>query len=145
VAGDRALGHFTHEKNPVAAAAGLATLKFIEDEGLLARVQTLGEQTLRRLRDMKERHPLIGEARGLGLMLGIELTRDSATKQRATDEAERVMYACLEAVLNFKITMGNILTLTPPLTVTDAEMDKALAILEKAISEVEAAKAPISS
>jgi 4-aminobutyrate aminotransferase len=129
----------------VAAAAGLATLKFIEDEGLLARVQTLGEQTLRRLRDMKERHPLIGEARGLGLMLGIELTRDSATKQRATDEAERVMYACLEAGLNFKITMGNILTLTPPLTVTDAEMDKALAILEKAISEVEAAKAPISS
>jgi 4-aminobutyrate aminotransferase len=78
---------------------------------------------------------LIGNARGLGLMLGLELTLDSG--QRATAEAERVMYACLEAGLNFKVTMGNILTLTPPLTITDAEMETALAILEKAISQAE--------
>jgi len=137
VAGDRALGHFTHEKSPVAAAAALATLQFIEEENILHHVRTLGEKTLQRLREMKDHHPLIGDVRGLGLMLGVELTRDRTTMQRAEDEAERVMYACLEAGLNFKVTMGNILTLTPPLTITDAEMDTAMAILDKAIGEVE--------
>jgi 4-aminobutyrate aminotransferase len=138
VAGDRALGHFTHEKSPVASAAALATLKFIEDEGLLKRVQILGARTLARLEEMKARHPLIGDVRGLGLMIGIELTRDRATMQRADTEAERVLYACLEAGLSFKVTMGSILTLMPPLIITDAEMDKALSIIERAIADVEA-------
>ncbi len=86
---------------------------------------------------MAQRHPLIGDIRGLGLILGVELLKDRATLAPAADEAERVMYACLRGGLNFKVTQGNILTLTPALTLTQAEMDQALAILEPAIAEIE--------
>jgi 4-aminobutyrate aminotransferase len=141
VAADRALGHFTHEKSPVGAAAALATLQYIEDEKLVQRAQTLGAETLTRLREMMSRHSLIGDVRGLGLALGVELTRDRATMARATDEAERVLYNCLDAGLSFKVTMGSTLTLYPPLTISDSEMASALQILESAIGKVEDSKA----
>ena len=69
----------------------------------------------------------------LGLLLGVELVKDRGTRQRASDEAERVMYRALRKGLNFKVSMGNVLTLTPPLTVTRAEMDEALSILEESL------------
>ena len=75
--------------------------------------------------------------RGLGLFLGIELVKDRETRERASDAAEAVMYAALSRGLSFKTTMGNILTLTPALTITRPEMDQALAILEECIAEVE--------
>jgi len=130
IAADKALGHYTHEKNPVACAAGLATLQVIEEENLVAHARQLGEYALGSLREMAGRHSLIGEVRGLGLLLGAELLQDRDTLEPARDESEIIMYAALQRGLNFKITMGNILTLTPALTITQAEMDQALAILE---------------
>jgi 4-aminobutyrate aminotransferase len=137
IAQHTALGHYTHEKNPVACAAGLATLHVIEEEGLIEHARTLGQYAKDRLQEMAQRHPLIGDIRGLGLILGVELLKDRATLAPATDEAERIMYSALRSGLNFKVTMGNILTLTPALTLKQAEMDQALAILERAIGEVE--------
>ena len=137
VAADRALGHYTHEKNPVLCAAALATIGYIEKHALVDHARTLGRDTLARLKEMQTRHPLIGDVRGLGLFLGIELVKDRRTRERAVDEAEAVMYAALSRGLSFKTTMGNILTLTPPLTITAEEMDRALAILEACIEEVE--------
>jgi 4-aminobutyrate aminotransferase len=67
--------------------------------------------------------------------MGIELVEDRATKARAYDAAERVMYAALERGLSFKLTMGNIITLCPPLTVTEAQMSHAFDILEECIAE----------
>ena len=133
---DRALGHYTHEKNPVACAAGLATLECLEEDGLLENARVLGEHALRRIDQMKARYPMVGGGRGLGLLLGIELVKDRQTRERACDAAERVMYRALEKGLSFKVTMGNVLTLTPPLTITRAEMDRALDILEQCIAEV---------
>ena len=130
VAGEKALGHYTHEKNPVAAAAALATIDFIESSDLLRHVNELSAYTLERLRAMKHTQPLIGDVRGLGLLLGVELVKDGATNEPARAEAERTMYEALARGLNFKITMGNILTLTPALTISRAEMDEALGILE---------------
>jgi 4-aminobutyrate aminotransferase len=86
---------------------------------------------------MKERYPVIGDVRGLGLFLGIELVKDRQTRERASDEAEAVMYAALSKGLSFKLTMGNIIALTPALTITRKEMDKALDIVEECIVEVE--------
>jgi 4-aminobutyrate aminotransferase len=137
VAAERALGHYTHEKNPVLCAAALATIEYIETHGLVAHARDLGRYSLDRLKEMQERHPLIGDVRGLGLFLGIELVKDRQTRERATDEAEAVMYAALSRGLSFKTTMGNILTLTPALTITRPEMDQALAIIEKCIADVE--------
>ncbi len=137
VAADRALGHYTHEKSPVGCAAALATIEYIERHNLVAHARDLGKYSLDRLHEMMERHPLIGDVRGLGLFLGIELVKNRDTRERAGDEAEAVMYAALSRGLSFKTTMGNILTLTPALTITKKEMDKALNIIEACIAEIE--------
>jgi len=140
VAADKALGHYTHEKNPLACAAGLATLQIVEGEKLAERSRSLGAHALERMRAMARRHPLIGEVRGLGLLMGIELLPDRQRLACATDQAEQIMYRALSRGLNFKVTMGNILTLTPALTISQAELDQAFAILDDCISEVEAAR-----
>jgi 4-aminobutyrate aminotransferase len=137
IAGDRALGHYTHEKNPVACAAALATIQQIEDHDLAGSAHRLGQHALARMAQMKERHALVGDVRGLGLLLGIELVKDRRTKERALDEAEAVMYCALSRGLSFKLTMGNILTLTPALTITRQEMDRALDIVEACLGQVE--------
>ncbi len=136
IGGERALGHYTHEKSPVACAAALATLTYIEEEGLLENAKTIGRYALERMQTMQETYSLIGDVRGVGLMLGLELVKDRVSKARATDEAERIMYNALSKGLSFKLTMGNILTLTPPLTITQPEMGQALDILTKCLDEV---------
>jgi 4-aminobutyrate aminotransferase len=137
VAADRAMGHYTHEKSPVGCAAALATINYIENHNLVAHARKLGQHALERLNEMKNRHPVIGDVRGLGLFLGIELVKDRQTRERAFDEAEAVMYAALSKGLSFKVTMGNIITLTPALTITRKEMDNALDIIEGCIAEIE--------
>jgi len=137
VAGDRALGHYTHEKSPVGCAAALATIDYIEKHHLAEHASELGRHALARMNEMKERHPLIGDVRGIGLFLGIELVKDRSTHERASDEAEAVMYAALSKGLSFKLIMGNIITLTPALIITKDEMDKALDIIEECIAKVE--------
>src|SRR5207247_8350118 len=127
-----------HEKNPVACTAGLATLQVIEDEQLVERSRVLGDAALERMRSMASRHPLIGEVRGLGLLLGIELLRDRNSFASATDEAEEVMYGALRRGLSFKVTMGNILTLTPALTISQSELNQAFDILESCLGDIEA-------
>ena len=73
--------------------------------------------------------------RGRGLLLGVELVKDRATKEPDNELAETVLYRALDRGLSFKTTMGNVLTLTPPLIVTEAEMMRALDIVEEAIAE----------
>jgi 4-aminobutyrate aminotransferase len=137
VAAHRALGHYTHEKSPVGCAAALATIDYIEKHDLVRHARELGRHSLERLQVMKDRHPLIGDVRGLGLFLGVELVKDRQTRERANDEAEAVMYAALSKGVSFKLTMGNIITLTPALTISRKEMDQALDIIEECIGEVE--------
>ncbi len=137
IAGDRALGHYTHEKSPVACAAALATIRVIEEQNLAENARQVGSYALERMNAMKADHPLIGDVRGLGLLMGMELVRDRKTRERAPDAAEAVMYSALSKGLSFKVTMGNILTLTPPLTITQSEMDQALDILERSLGEVQ--------
>ncbi|UCE50117.1 MAG: aspartate aminotransferase family protein [Phycisphaerales bacterium] len=134
---DRALGHYTHEKNPVACAAAIATIECLEKDNLPANAQEMGDYALNRMREMMQRHKIVGAVRGLGLLLGMELVQDRKTKEPAVDEAEKVMYGALAKGLNFKVTMGNIITLTPPLAITEAEMDKALDILDECLGDIE--------
>lgn len=137
IAGHIALGHYTHEKNPVACAAALATINYVESNGLAAHAAELGNHALNRMRAMMDNHPLVGDVRGLGLLMGMELVKDRTTRERASDEAEAIMYAALGRGLSFKLTMGNILTLTPALTITREEMDRALDIIEDCLYEIE--------
>ena len=127
---DRALGHYTHEKNPVACAAALAAIEVIQRDKLPQRAAALGEIAVARLREMKDTHALIGAVRGLGLLLGIELVWGG---RPAVREADAILYLCLRRGLSFKVTMGNILTLTPPLTISEQDLMRALDILEESI------------
>ncbi len=133
--GDWAFGHYTHEKNPVTARAALETLAIIADEDLVENAARVGALALERLEAMKARLPAIGDVRGRGCLIGIELVRDRATREPDADLAEAVLYRALDAGLSFKTTMGNVLTLTPPLVVTEAQMVDALDILEAAIAD----------
>ena len=137
VAPDRALGHYTHEKNPVACAAALATIEYIEQQNLPANAENMGDYAMGRMRTMQQQHKIIGAVRGLGLLMGMELVKDRQTKEPAIEEAEQVMYSALGKGLSFKVTMGNIITLTPPLTITKQQMDKAMDILNECLNELE--------
>ena len=139
VAGEFAYGHYTHEKNPVTARAALATLEVIERDGLVENAATVGDHALARLQEMKRRHPTIGDVRGRGFLLGIELVRDRDSREPAADTAESVLYRALSRGLSFKTTMGNVLTLTPPLVTTRAQMDQALDIVDACLAEEEQA------
>jgi 4-aminobutyrate aminotransferase len=134
VAGAYALGHYTHEKNPVTAAAALATLEVIDSEDLVANAERVGTHALEKIHALKRRHALIGDVRGRGLLIGIELVEERARKDPARAAAERVLYRALTRGLSFKTTMGNVLTLTPPLTITEAQMDQALSILDECLA-----------
>jgi len=86
---------------------------------------------------MMDRHPLIDDVRGRGCLLGAELVVDRVTRTPACDAASAVLYRALSRGLNFKTTMGNVLTLTPPLIITERQMLQALEILEESIGEIE--------
>jgi 4-aminobutyrate aminotransferase len=135
VGAHHALGHYTHEKNPVTARAALATLEVIAREGLVEHAAVLGAHALDRLREMKARHALVGDVRGRGLLLGLDLVRNRGTREGAAEAAERVLYRALSRGLSFKTTMGHVLTLTPPLVTTRAQMDAALDILDGCLAE----------
>ncbi|HOE42885.1 MAG TPA: aminotransferase class III-fold pyridoxal phosphate-dependent enzyme, partial [Rhodoferax sp.] len=138
LAGAYAFGHYTHEKNPVTAAAALATLDIIEREQLVDNAASVGAYALERLQDMRRQHPLIGDVRGRGLLIGIELVTDRAAKTPATDVAEAVLYAAMSRGLSFKTTMGNVLTWTPPLITSHEQMAQALDILDQCLREIAA-------
>jgi 4-aminobutyrate aminotransferase len=139
VAAKWAFGHYTHEKNPVTACAALTTIEIIEEEGLVENAARVGRVALEHMKEMQARTPAIADVRGRGVVLGIELVRDRATMEPAHDLAEATLYAALDRGLSFKVTMGNVLTLTPPLTVTRADMLRALDIIEAAIRDALAA------
>lgn len=128
-----ALGHYTHEKNPVLCAAGVATLEALEEEQLPERAARLGAMAKSRLQAFQQRCSAVSDVRGLGLLMGVELvTADGA---KALDLAERVLYRCLRDGLSFKVSAGNVLTLAPPLVISEEDLGRALDILERAIIE----------
>lgn len=135
IGGEFAFGHYTHEKNPVSAIAGLTTIRVIEDEGLVANAKLLGNHAITLLRDMQNRLPVIGDVRGRGFLFGIELVEDRHSKKPANDLAEAVLYRCLDKGLSFKLSMGNTLTLTPPLILTGEQLEFALEVIEESIHE----------
>lgn len=125
VAGHLALGHYTHEKNPVACAAALAAIDIILGEDLPGRARELGRYAAARLRAMALRRPSVRAVRAMGLSLAVDLD--------AADTADAVLHACLERGLSFKVSRGDCLTLTPPLTITQDDLDAALTILDAAL------------
>lgn len=121
--------------NPVSCAASLANIEYFEKHDLPAQAERKGEFLMKRLREMAERQPLIGEVRGKGLMIGVELVTDRKTKEPAGVQAAKVQDAMREAGVLIGVggTYGNVLRLQPPLIISEAELAQAADALEKAL------------
>ncbi|HHC6581012.1 aspartate aminotransferase family protein [Vibrio parahaemolyticus] len=130
------MGHYTHEKSPIGCAAALATMEAIEQDGLLDKVKADSQFMREKLLEMKAKYPVIGDVRGIGMLWGIELVTDHESKARAYDEAEAVLYQCLNNGVSFKVSQGNVIQLSPPLIITREQLIEALAIFEEAIAKV---------
>lgn len=138
IAGDRALGHFTHEKNPVLCAAALATIDVIESENLTQRAAVLGKRFVAQLEQLREKFPLISEVRGMGLLAAMVLRKPNGLPADA--EAEYIMYAALRQGLSFKTAMGSTLVLTPPLTIDEEALDTSVRILDRCFDDLQASR-----
>ncbi|MGH2348690.1 MAG: 4-aminobutyrate--2-oxoglutarate transaminase [bacterium] len=129
----------TYVGNPVACAAALAVLEVVEDEGLLARATLLGKRMMARFRRLQERSRLVGDVRGLGAMVAIELVRDRVTKAPAAEETAEVIRAAMaHGVLLLKAGVyNNVIRILAPLVITDEQLNDALDVLDEAVVEVQ--------
>jgi 2,2-dialkylglycine decarboxylase (pyruvate) len=144
--------HFTfytsHVSDPLLAEVGLAVLRVIAEEKLVDRANTMGAYLRARLDDLQQRHEAIGDVRGLGLLLGVELVQDRQTREPAHRLGALTTQKCLERGLSMNIRRrperGSVWRIAPPLTVSHAEIDQAIEILDRALidSQDELARAP---
>ena len=121
--------------NPVACAAALATLRLVEGS-LMDNARLQGERLLSRLKALADKHPLVGEARGLGLMVGLELVTDRASRQRAPEQTKQVIQECFKRGLLVLACGENTIRFCPPLIVDTAQVDAAVAIVDAALGAV---------
>jgi 4-aminobutyrate aminotransferase len=126
--------------NPVCIAAALATLDVIEREQLLKNSADVGNHILQRMADWPRKHKLVGDVRGRGLMIGVELVKDKQTKEHAAAERDRVVELAFERGILFLGCGPSAVRLSPPLIVTKDEADFAVDVLEECIGMVDAKK-----
>jgi len=131
--------HFnTYGGNPVSMAAGLAVLEVIDEDGLQENARKIGGRLLRGLRWLQEHHSIVGEVRGMGLMLGLELVTDRSTRAPATTQTLDVLEAAREMglLLGKGGLDGNVLRIKPPMCITADDADFALDVLDRALARV---------
>ncbi len=119
--------------NPVCIAASLATLDVIEREGLLRNAEDVGNHMLRRMADWPAKHRLVGEVRGRGLMIGVELVKDKQTKEQASAERDRVVELAFERGVLFLGCGASTIRIAPPLITTKEQADVAIEVLEECV------------
>jgi 4-aminobutyrate aminotransferase len=133
---------FTTAGNPVSCVAALATIEVILEENLLEHTRELGEYAMERFNQLKEKYELIGDVRGLGLSIGVDLVKDRKTKEKAKEAAAKICYRCWEKGIVLTFFAGNVLRVQPPLVISRKQMDKAIDIIEEAIVEYIAGDIP---
>jgi 4-aminobutyrate aminotransferase len=133
---------FTLGGSPLPCAAGLATLEVVEEERLLDNAARMGERLLGGLLEIQKGSRLIGDVRGRGLILGVELVADRQTREPAPLDTHRLVYRLFELGLLtiYSGLYGNVVEITPPLTIRAGEVDEALSIIERALADVEAGR-----
>jgi 4-aminobutyrate aminotransferase len=128
--------------NPVSASVGIAVVETIERDGLVERAATAGSDLTAGLQSLADRHPVIGDVRGRGLMLGVDLVEDRESKSPAAATAAKVCFRAFElgVVVYYVGAHSNVLELTPALTLSSEEIAEALDVLDRALADVEAGR-----
>jgi 4-aminobutyrate aminotransferase len=121
--------------NPVSSAAALATIKLLKD-GLIRNAEVVGGHLLGRLRELKDKHPIIGDVRGKGLMIGVELVRDRVTKERATTERNALVQEMFKRGVLILGAGRNAIRFAPPLVLTKDQADTIVALFDEALGAV---------
>lgn len=129
----------TFGANPVAVEAALATLDVIKTERLMQNAKNVGAMAKKRLMEMKEKYEIVGDVRGMGLFLGVEIVKDKKSKVRGEQEAKQIMDYCFNHGLLAIMAGRNTLRVVPPLNTPEDVMDEGLDILEEGISAVNSA------
>ncbi len=127
--------------NPVGCAAALASLAEIEEKGLVRRGAELGAYFKSRLEELQQEHHLIGEVRGVGMMVGLEFVKDRTTREPATEEGARVVDAALQRgviATNYGGSYHNVLKMSPPLVISQEQLDRVIEVLNESLYAVEA-------
>jgi 4-aminobutyrate aminotransferase len=109
----------------------------MKDEKMLENAQKQGAHIMKRLTEMKESHPMVGDVRGLGLMCGLELVKDKKSKTPAPQETENVMMECFKKGIALVNCGKSVIRLMPPLPITQNLVDKSLDVLDETISALE--------
>jgi 4-aminobutyrate aminotransferase len=125
--------------NPVSCAAANATIRLLEDS-LVANAAAVGAHFFDGLRELQKKHPLVGDVRGRGLMIGIELVRDRQTKERAVEERNALVQAMFRRGVLVLGAGKNAIRLAPPLVLTTSQADSVLRVMDEALTEVSAAR-----
>jgi 4-aminobutyrate aminotransferase len=128
---------FTLAGNPLIARVTLRTIQIIKERDLVRRAERLGEVVLSRLRRLRDECSIVGDVRGKGLMIGLELVKDKESKVRGFEEAKKVVWRAYELGLFIMFLSGNVLRIQPPLTIEEDVLEEGLNILEKSIKDVE--------
>lgn len=137
VVADEFIVTHSHSNDPLACAAGTATLEVLEREDLAGKARRLGGYFTSKLNDLAARIEIIGDIRGRGLLQGIELVRDRRSKEPATTEGLAVAERCLQDGLIFSVRReGSVLRFVPPASTTEEQIDRAIDILANALREV---------
>jgi 4-aminobutyrate aminotransferase/(S)-3-amino-2-methylpropionate transaminase len=128
----------TYGGNPLACRAALAVIDTFERENLLGRAEAIGKTVMDRFKRMQEEYKIIGDVRGVGAMVAMELVKDRATKEPARDETGQLVKKCYEKglVTISAGTYGNVMRILMPLVITDSELEKGLAILDESLGEI---------
>lgn len=144
--GEYALNLFTASGNSVSAKAALTNLTIIEQEISMDEVTEKGEYFKEQLLQLQAKHDIIGDVRGRGLVLGIELVEDQVTKQPAAEQTSAICYRAYElGLIVFYVGIhGNVIEITPPLIITKEEIDRAVAILDQAFTDLKEGKINMS-
>lgn len=129
----------TFGANPVAVEAALATLEVIKSERLMENANKLGGKAMKRFLEMKEKYEIVGDVRGMGFFIGVEIVKDKRSKGRGEQEAKDVMDYCFRHGLLVIMAGRNTLRFIPPLNITEDVMDEGLDIMEEGIAEVNSA------
>jgi 4-aminobutyrate aminotransferase len=135
---------FNTAGNPLSCVASLETIAVVEEENLLENATLRGNEIIAFFNELKEKYDCIGDVRGAGLLVGVDIVKDLKTKERDVNKTAKICWRCWEKGLILAFFSESVLRIAPPLVITKEETERALKIIQESIQDVEMGRVPDS-